>query len=385
MNIFLSLACLSTIALAQPDDQAMLDRSLLSMGDTSRLCNVLAKIERGEKITVGVIGGSITQGASATEEKFRWGDRVAAWFRETYPNAQIDYVNAGIGATGSNIAAHRAPVHLLNHQPDLVICEFGVNDGDTRDSAETLEGLVRQILSQPNNPAVMLLFTMHRNGANAQSWQTRIGYHYGLPMASFRDACWPEIEAERMTWETIEADEVHPNNYGHELCARYVTNIIGKVREQMQAGEALPEPSKVPPTLISDVFQRATFLSADNAQPVVNKGWTTQQDWPFGQSWATKEAGSTIEFDVEATCISIAHFKVKGPMGRAEVQIDDLAPVVLEGWFDADWGGYSHFVNIARDLPFRKHHIKIRVLDDKAEASTGYEFRIQAIMLAGLQ
>lgn len=60
-------------------DQVICARALVSNGDSARLQRVLAKARRGEAITVGVIGGSITQGASVSKPEFRYGNRVAAW------------------------------------------------------------------------------------------------------------------------------------------------------------------------------------------------------------------------------------------------------------------------------------------------------------------
>jgi lysophospholipase L1-like esterase len=117
----------------------------------------MAKAQRGEKITVAVIGGSITAGAKASVPGKRYGNLVADWWRETFPKAEVAFVNAGIGATGSNYGALRASRDLLSHRPDFVVVEYSVNDGDTQEAAETLEGLIRQILSQPNTPAVVEL------------------------------------------------------------------------------------------------------------------------------------------------------------------------------------------------------------------------------------
>jgi hypothetical protein len=87
--------------------------------------------------------------------------------------------------------------------------------------------------------------------------------------------------------------------------------------------------------------------------------------------------------DVEGTAISLCIFRIKGAMGRVEAQVDNEVPVMLEGWFDQDWGGYSHWQMIARDLPYGTHRLKLRVLDEKAELSGGHEFRVHAVMLAG--
>lgn len=174
---------------------ALAARALVTTGDTVRLQRLFAKAAHGDRITVAVIGGSITAGAKASRPELCYGNRIAAWWRSTFPKAEIQFVNAGIGATGSNYGALRAQGDLLSRHPDLVVVEYSVNDGNGKESAESLEGLVRQILKQPNEPAVLLLFMMHRDGGNAQEWHGKVGAHYDLPMISFRDALWPEMQA----------------------------------------------------------------------------------------------------------------------------------------------------------------------------------------------
>jgi len=215
----LHLYLIGTLALAlaaSADKDAIFTRSQLDPGNTARLQHVLAKARVGEPVVVSVIGGSITAGAKATRSARRYGNIIAEWWREQFPESEIKFVNAGIGATGSNIGAHRAQKDLIAHHPDFVVVEYAANDPNTEAAAESMEGLVRQILKQPNSPAVVLLFTMHQGGGNAQEWHSKVGRHYGLPMVSYRDALWPEIQAGRMKWEDVEADVVHPNDRGHK-------------------------------------------------------------------------------------------------------------------------------------------------------------------------
>ena len=72
-------------------------------------------------MTVAVIGGSITQGAKASSAEHRYGELVAQSWREKFPAALIKFVNAGIGATGSDYGAMRFARHetRLEHRMDL--------------------------------------------------------------------------------------------------------------------------------------------------------------------------------------------------------------------------------------------------------------------------
>ncbi|MBT7166990.1 MAG: SGNH/GDSL hydrolase family protein, partial [Victivallales bacterium] len=77
-------------------------RSLLSQGNVARIQHAMAKARRGEPVTIAVIGGSITQGARASKPQNRYGNLVAQWWRQNFPKSRIQFVNAGIGGTGSN-------------------------------------------------------------------------------------------------------------------------------------------------------------------------------------------------------------------------------------------------------------------------------------------
>ena len=99
------LAAKISAALAQ---DPITSRSVVTAGDTARLQQALAKGRRGEPVTVAVIGGSITAGAGASSREKNYGSLLAQWWREAFPQAKIELVNAGIGATGSNYGALRA-------------------------------------------------------------------------------------------------------------------------------------------------------------------------------------------------------------------------------------------------------------------------------------
>ncbi len=369
----------------QADQRELLARSLVSMGDTSRLQHLLAKARRGEPLVIAVIGGSITQGASATTVENRYGNLIARWWRQRFPQVKVwTYVNAGLGATGSDIAACRAQQDLIRHQPDFVICEFAVNDEDQEASAETLEGLTRQILKSPNQPAVMYLFTMRRNGANAQALHSPVRRHYGVPMVSFRDALWPEIEAGRIKWEDVEADVVHPNDRGHRHCADFVTAVLDRIYAELPEDARLPQRPALPKPLIGDAYESTAIHHAGNLKPTHNQGWQLKEQGCFGPDWWSDVPGSVLEFELEGQAINLVFLKIKRDMGMVRVQVDDRPAVKMDARFEADWGGYQAWEQAARDLPPGKHKLRIELLAEKAATSAGHRFELDAIMVAGV-
>ncbi len=228
--------------LREPLPVEWVTRGIASAGDLTRVHRLFQAASRGEKLTVGVIGGSITQGASASTVEKRYPATVVRWLKERFPKAEWAFVNAGIGATGTNYGCLRARRDLLSKAPDLVVTEYAVNDGNTPECAETYEGLLRQILSSPKQPAVLMLFTMNQSGGNAQEWQSKLGRHYGLPMLSYRDLLWPEIEAKRLTWTDISPDAVHPNDLGHGYAGKLITALLERALATVPA-DPVPAPA----------------------------------------------------------------------------------------------------------------------------------------------
>ena len=53
---------------------------------------------------------------------------VADWWQTRFPSSAVTLVNAGIGATGSDIGTFRVKKDVIEKDPDFVVVEFAVND-----------------------------------------------------------------------------------------------------------------------------------------------------------------------------------------------------------------------------------------------------------------
>lgn len=367
------------------DAEARLAAATVSSGDPARLHRFFERAEKGEKLTVGVIGGSITEGASSQNWRKRYANVLVDRLQKQFPKAEFSLVNAGIGATGSNYAAMRAERDLLSKAPDLVVQEFAVNDGNTEDWAESYEGLARQILNSPKQPALILLFMMREEGErNAQEWESKVGRHYKLPMLSVRDALWPDMKSGELPWRVFSPDAIHPNQRGHVFTGELLAAFLDRAREGYRKDKAPSAVPDLPPPLISDVFEHCKLFDREDLQPIANRGWTFREVKPAKHSgWESAEPGSVFEFKVEGERIFVSWWCFRGAMGMASVTVDDGKPVVLDGWTSATWGGYRNTCAVAPGLKPGVHTVKIELLDKKHPESTGHQFRIQGIGSAG--
>ena len=284
----------------------------------TRLTNVVAKARRGEPVTIGVIGGSITVGAFASKPENSYAGRLLAWWQETFPQCEFRLVNAGAGGTGSMVGALRADKDLLFAKPDLVVIEFAVNDYYT--DGEAYEGLVRQILAQPNSPAVLLLFMMWERGGNDQEMQSKVGAYYGLPMVSFRDALWPEISAGRSRWPDYIVDTVHPNDAGHKLAARLLTAMCGAGLSA--AATNTTKAGSLPPPLHTDSFQFVSWQGAADLSPIENGGWDLKSGEKGIPVWDGSEARGPISFEWFGSGLVAVFAQAPGNLRRVRFRID---------------------------------------------------------------
>lgn len=382
-------AFLATVALAadqtgpvpQPIPDALLERAIVAEGDFTPLHRAFSKASQGGTFTVGILGGSITQGAKASRKELHYSGHVMQWWKSQFPNARFELVNAGIGATNSMYGALRAERDLLSKHPHVVILEYAVNDGPSQEFAESYEGVVRQILARPGPPALMLLFMMNDKGANAQEWQSKLGKHYGLPMVSYRDLLWPEIEAKRLTWQQISPDTVHPNDLGHAYTGKLLCALLDRAAAKRPSAEP-QAPKPLPMPLLTDCFQYTQLQEARALQPVANQGWEYEAAQGGNACWKSAQPGSVIEFEVPGERLFFSYWRIRGPFGKARVTVDGGEPAIFDAWFEQTWGGYRDMKMILRDKP-GKHRVRIELLAEKNPQSPGNEFRILCLGAAG--
>lgn len=192
------------------------------------LANTKYLLTKKKKLTVGYIGGSITDGSGVSDEADCWREKTNAWLRATYPDAAITDINAAVGATGSYYGKNRIDFHLLDKKPDLVFIEFVVNDqieGSTyRESAENMETMVRKcLISNPNMDIVFVYTTSVALGGNPNTWTNAfdaVAAHYGIETIDVGAAM--KDSGQALEGLFVKADNVHPNKAGYAVMAAEV-------------------------------------------------------------------------------------------------------------------------------------------------------------------
>lgn len=341
----------------------MIRRAVVNVGNTARLADAMKRAQAGEKITIGTIGGSITQGTAASTTDERYANRALQWWAKAFPKAQLDFVNAGIGATDSYIGVHRADADLLSKKPDVVIVEFSVNDTDAALNLQTYDSLVRKILQAENHPAVILLFTTQEDGTSLQDTHMQIGSAYNLPMISYKNAVLPEIEAGKFTWKDISPDNIHPNSVGHgiigELLWSYFNSVYAKL-DQIDTSDLTFTADPV----TKDLYAKGQLLDSKTLTPKTIQGFELAEvSNQFPNDWTTKEGGE-LTFEVTGSNIGVLYYKtVDGKSGQYCVYVDDRLIQVLDGDFTGGWGNYAQAQQVYTSDTSSTHTVTIKQLE----------------------
>ena len=332
------------------EDIPYVERAIVREGNTSRLNKAIKKAEAGEQLTIGFIGGSITMGTGASSQDLCYASLVADWWKDTFQTEEINYINAGIGATTSEFACARADEDLLSYKPDVVFVEFSVNDSSTPLYQETYESLLRKVLQSDSKPAVIVLnMVQYDNGINAQSIHNQIAAHYDLPVISMKDSIFEEILYGRLTASQVSADNIHPNDTGHAMIAEIISSYLTKVKDKTIVNDA---PYNLPESMQNLISIHSTRFNNKNSTPElagfepdtrVQNGITDI----FKNGWQAKEAGDEITFTVTGSKIALQYKKsVSMNAPQAEVYIDGTKTAELDANYENGWGDWLYLDDI---------------------------------------
>lgn len=238
--------------------------------DRASLDNTYVRLTKDKALTVAYIGGSVTVGAGASNASLTsWRALTRDWFKENYPDAEITEVNAGIGGTGSRLAAYRVAADVLAHDPDLVFVEFAINDAyfaeapksasDTTannegTTAKYYESLIRQIRETLPNADIIALFTTDKGQSKSVMFkqaevQNEIAAHYGITSIDMGRYLQNTVDADLNgnddEWYTYVTDVVHPYDTGYDIYANiittYLSNELGRSNATNVTAHKLPD------------------------------------------------------------------------------------------------------------------------------------------------
>ncbi|KAK4054321.1 hypothetical protein OIO90_003554 [Microbotryomycetes sp. JL221] len=177
------------VCVANPDDPMCLEYGLdnirLSrayMGSGTRVRKFLEKAIRGDKVKIGVIGGSVSHGHGIWPQRGEesWVERFVRTFRQQFPNTEIE--NGSMPATASEWFS-LCWDSKIDNDADLYLVELEINDVYHEATYKHVDALTRSILGLPQEPALIRIGTVATSFPNML-----LGLSAGLVMSNHFDS-----------------------------------------------------------------------------------------------------------------------------------------------------------------------------------------------------
>lgn len=339
-------------------------------GNCRKLKLCMKKALSGQPVTVGFLGGSITQGSLSSSPETCYAYLVYDWWKKKLASSKVTYVNAGVGGTTSQFGAARVKEDLLAAKPDFVVIEFSVNDDPTDFFEETYEGLIRTVLKSKPVPAALILHNIrYDTGISAEERHLKIGKAYGLPCVSMKSSLYQAVVSGRVEVPEISPDGLHPNDLGHRFVADTVISFLETIYSELETEET-PN-SELPDPITANRFEYSQRLQNYNSQPVCS-GFEKDGQTQFGvkdcfkRGWTASETGSSIFFDFEGSSVAVQYRKSvrhPAPIAKAIVDGEEAHAVLLDANFEETWGDCLFISMIAQELPAGKHLLEVRIME----------------------
>lgn len=307
----------------------LLERSLVSMGNNSRMKRAVKKAKAGKEVTLVYLGGSITNGYNGGEDSC-----YAKLSCDYYYNrfGKVNYINVSSPGSNSTLGLIRVEEDVLVHKPDVVFLDYAVNDTKESVSREAFESLLRRLIKSESRPAVVLLFMISDVGYTCQGHMQAIGEHYSLPMISCGDALLPAIESGRMTWADFLSDNIHPNANGHKLLSEFITNYFNR----LEASEEDPEYIMPNTPFYGNSFEDMKLLDNTNAYvEALGSFDANDSGYRFLDGWGYNNATGNKSLIIRQECrnVFIVHKEsCRLDTGCIEICLDGRLSASIQGY-----------------------------------------------------
>ncbi|KPV78304.1 uncharacterized protein RHOBADRAFT_40851 [Rhodotorula graminis WP1] len=232
LELLASTSCAASPTLLAEYGQHNLRMAQVHVGSGYRVQKVLQKAARGERVRVGVLGGSVSLGHGtdpktghrnkygAVPHEAQWHQLVLAHLEQTFPQADID---------GEDL--------------DLIAVEMAVND-EFSNGMDSVENLLRSLLNLDSEPAVLFVdfFALQSGSAqktilSGQDVQNSLASWYDVPQISARPALLQAMIRDPALAEPLFLGDLR---HGTQVVHRFVGNmVVGYLQEEQCRAERL--------------------------------------------------------------------------------------------------------------------------------------------------
>lgn len=311
--------------------------SIYQMGNTSRLWEKVEKAQKGEKVTVAYLGGSITEGGGLDT---CYAKRSYQYFADTFgTGSNVSYINAGMSGTSSVVGLMRSQRDIFDANPDVIFLEFSVNDHPEEIYKKSFESLVRKCLSQSNSPAVIILINRAKGGYSMQEQMAAVGKNYNVPIISMDTALTNAFNSGLFTTDDYYSDEYHPHAEGNKLISDCISYFYRQALKTVNRSDAYTIPDS---TVYGKEYATAGIVALSELTNLNTGSFKTDNSntrFAYGFTFEKNSANTPMTFTTQGKGIFIV-FKSNqnSSLGNLNVTVNGKTSTI-KGNRNYAWGG----------------------------------------------
>ncbi len=308
--------------------------AICNMGNTQRLVKKLEAAENGESLTLGYIGGSITEGKN-------YSNPFTSYVRNTFAKGSFKEVNIGMSGTSSVVGLVRAEKGLVAQNPDIVVIEFSVNDHEDISYKKSFESLIRKFLEMPNEPAVIVLITRSKGGFSSQTQMEAAGKNFDVPVISMNNSMTKAFNSGFLKPDDYYTDEYHPHEKGGQLIADTMAYYLRQAMKTENRSDSYTIPSTSAYgseyyTCVNMSPNELTNFSAGSF--TAGNGYDRNNTLSYSYTFQKNSANSPMTFTTTGKGLILVFKANSSGMGTALVTVNGKTTKV-SGNKQYTWGG----------------------------------------------
>ncbi|HBB19597.1 MAG TPA: hypothetical protein DCZ62_04050 [Ruminococcus sp.] len=308
--------------------------AICNMGNTERLVKKLEAAENGESLTLGYIGGSITEGKN-------YSNPFTSYVRNTFAKGSFKEVNIGMSGTSSVVGLVRAEKGLVAQNPDIVVIEFSVNDHEDISYKKSFESLIRKFLEMPNEPAVIVLITRSKGGFSSQTQMEAAGKNFDVPVISMNNSMTKAFNSGFLKPDDYYTDEYHPHEKGGQLIADTMAYYLRQAMKTENRSDSYTIPSTSAYgseyyTCVNMSPNELTNFSAGSF--TAGNGYDRNNTLSYSYTFQKNSANSPMTFTTTGKGLILVFKANSSGMGTALVTVNGKTTKV-SGNKQYTWGG----------------------------------------------
>ncbi|KAM0789620.1 hypothetical protein ACM66B_000425 [Microbotryomycetes sp. NB124-2] len=313
-------------------------------GSGTRVRKFIEKALNGEKVKIGVIGGSVSAGHGVRGDK--WWERWFKTFSDAFPKSEI--YNGALPAMDSDFYSFCFATAVPDDM-DLYIVELDINNLNNPDTYRADDALFRALLDLPQQPAVIrtsFVATSFPDLVMGYASNLLMSTYFDVPVISIRNFLLPHFMAHPDEspqffdyFPDLSPDYRHMAQLGHDAMADMFTLYMReqtcetkrrKVAPPKEASGVWPKSdilNTMPRLYLWEPFSKSK--QAERVQPTCRFSGSTKKplepfigdssqttpdswelvEWNGKHAWRSNKVGSRISFKTSGTQVGMHIYK----------------------------------------------------------------------------